>query len=414
MRTSTAQDVDPQPLTTNLKPEQGDAETADEAATTASASHITGAAPTVADSAASVDQQFRMTSGSWMQQFMPQVARPLARAVDAARPQPTTKQAPKTPRAQAASSESAQAAPVAVLPTPTPELAATAAAGDSINNDDFDVAAKAHTGPDAPEPEEAASPTVTAADSQAQPQEMAFATRVQPVQSTEHSALPAEMASTAAVASASKKVVAAADAETAPSADPHAPVSTANTTIEAATSTQPNAEPATTSSHAAPATQSAEPPAAPEENLPKATTPLKDISLQVNQPGNERVDIRVVQQGSEVHVSVHSGDASLNSGLRQGLSELQSKLEETGYRSEMWRPGASSTPLAAAPSSQESSNHSRGGDGQPQQGGSQQESGRRNQNQSNQNQSSQPHWVEELKSSFGEEKSSGGFYGFSS
>jgi hypothetical protein len=121
------------------------------------------------------------------------------------------------------------------------------------------------------------------------------------------------------------------------------------------------------------------------------------------------VDVRVVQQGSEVRVSVHSGDASLNSGLRQGLSELQSRLEENGYRSEMWRPGF---PRArrAAPSAQASTNHSRGGDGQPQQGGSQQESGRRNPESSN-----QPRWVEELESSLdGGEKSSGGFYGFGS
>ncbi len=410
-----AQDVDPQPLTTNPEAEQGKGETADETAANASDTNIT-------DSAATLDRQFRMTSGSWVQQFAvtPQVARPSAGAVDPARPQPTTKQAPKTLRAQAASSESAQTAPVAVvLPTPTPEIAAStdaATTGDSINNEDFDVAAKAHTphgATEAPEPGEAAPPMVTAAGPQAQSQEMAFATRVQPVQSTEHSALPAEMASAGAVASASKKVVAA-DAETAPSADAHTPLATAITTVE------PRAELATTSSpaaHAAPATHSAEPPADPAENLTKATTPLKDISLQVNQPGNERVDIRVVQQGNEVHVSVHSGDSSLTSGLRQGLSELQSKLEETGYRSEMWRPGASA-PVAAAPASQESGNHPRGGDGQPQQGGSQQDSGRRNQNQSNRNQSNQnqssPRWVEALKSSVGEEKSSGGFYGFTS
>jgi hypothetical protein len=138
---------------------------------------------------------------------------------------------------------------------------------------------------------------------------------------------------------------------------------------------------------------------------------MKDISLQVNQPGKERVEVRVVQQGAEVHVSVHSSDASLNSGLRQGLSELQSRLEETGYRSEMWRPGAATAPVAAAPSAEASTNHSRGGEGQPQQGGSQQqESGRRNQNQSN-----QPRWVEEMESSLGAgEKSTGGFYGFGS
>jgi hypothetical protein len=144
---------------------------------------------------------------------------------------------------------------------------------------------------------------------------------------------------------------------------------------------------------------------------PRPSAPLKDISLQINQPGKEPVDVRVVQQGGEVRVAVHSSDVTLNSGLRQGLSELQGRLEETGYRSEMWRPGVSAAPVAAATSAHTSANYSRGGDGQPQQqGGSQQDSGRRNPNQSN-----QPRWVEELESSLGAgETSTGGFHGFSS
>jgi len=317
----------------------------------------------------------------------------------------TPKQSAKTPRAQDASKDSTQTAPVAVaLAVPTPEIAATVAAttSEAAKNPVPEIAVK----PQAPrivpeEPEEVAPPTVSAGKSHAQPQEMAFATRVQPVQSAEHTALPAEMASSAAVASANKKIEAAAE-----NGEPHAmPIVAAATmehTAEPAIAPAPNV-------HAAPAPHRAEAPNSPAESLPKATTPLKDISLQVNQPGKERVDVRVVQQGSEVHVSVHSGDASLTSGLRQGLSELQSRLEENGYRSEMWRPGVASAPVAAAPSSQESTNHSRGGDGQPQQGGSQQGGDRRNQQQSN-----QPRWVEELESSVGGEKSPGGFNGFSS
>jgi hypothetical protein len=195
------------------------------------------------------------------------------------------------------------------------------------------------------------------------------------------------------------------EVEAAPAAA-HAVLTAVTTAIERDTQPATASAPAT---QAAPIAQQTEAPASPAESVAKPAAPLKDISLQVNQPGKEPVDVRVVQQGSEVRVSVHSGDASLNSGLRQGLSELQGRLEETGYRSEMWRPGASIAPVTAAPSAQASSNQSRGGDGQPQQGGSQQESGRRNPNQSN-----QPRWVEELESSLGGEKSSGGLYGFSS
>jgi hypothetical protein len=323
--------------------------------------------------------------------------------------------AQKAPREQGAGGESTQTAIVAVSDAAQSETAATlsAATDDPINNDDSNTAVEAlpHGAPG--EGAEPAEPTVTAAAGSAQTgsnqstQEMAFAARVQPVQSADHAALPAEMASAAAVASANKKVVAAADDENATPADAQGLLTSATTAMER--NAGPNASPSPAAPLAGHATNHAETPTA-ADGLPKASAPLKDISLQVSQPGKERVDIRVVQQGSEVHVSVHSGDASLNSGLRQGLSDLQSKLEENGYRSETWRPGASAAPLAPAPAAQASPNQSRGGDGQPQQGGSQQESGRRNQNQSN-----QPRWVEELESSLtGGEKSSGGFYGFSS
>jgi hypothetical protein len=208
------------------------------------------------------------------------------------------------------------------------------------------------------------------------------------------------MASAAALASANKKIVAAETGTTSPEG--------AQTLL-----TNPNAGPEPSLTSAAPAAAAAPKTAAPEppaESLPKATAPLKDISLQVTQAGKESVDVRVVQQGGEVHVSVHSGDAALTSGLRQGLSELQSRLEENGYRSEMWKPGTSSAPVAAPSPQSSNNNQSRSGDGQSQQGGSQQDSGRRNQNQSN-----QPRWVEELKSSIsGGEQSSGGFYGIGS
>ena len=320
-------------------------------------------------------------------------------------------QAQNAPRSEAASGESTQTA-VAVSPAPEPETAATlpAATDDPLYNDAPDSPVTAATPRRAPgDAAEPAAPTVTTAAGPAQPaQEMAFAARVQPVQSVDHAALPAEMASAAAVASASKKVVAAADSENA--APANAPGLLASSTTPMEPSVAPNRTSSPAAALASQASQHAETSASPTDSLPKASAPLKDISLHVSQPGQERVDVRVVQQGSEVHVSVHSGDASLTSGLRQGLSDLQSRLEENGYRSETWRPGATAAPLAAAPAAQEFTNHSRGGDGQPQHGGSQQDSGRRNQNQQN-----QPRWVAELESSLtGGEKSSGGFYGFSS
>jgi len=310
------------------------------------------------------------------------------------------------PQRQAVSDESTEAAPVAVSPVPAPQLTAMLppATVAPVNTGEPANAVTAAVSRSEPgEPAEPAKPDLTAATGPVlQPREMAFAARVEPVQGVDRSALSSEMASAAAVASASKKVVAADNENAAPFAAPGL--------LAATTATgERNAEPAAPQSPAA-ASHPVETSAPLAESLPQASAPLKDISLQVTQPGKEPVDVRVVQAGSEVRVSVHSGDATLTSGLRQGLSELQSRLEENGYRSEMWRPGVSAAPLTPTASPQAPTNHSRGGDGQPQQNGSQQDGGRRNQNQSN-----QPRWVEELESSLtGGEKSSGGFYGFSS
>jgi len=333
-----------------------------------------------------------------------------APASTAKRPAPNANAAPKQ------SAEGNQTATVPVPSAPTLEIAptltapATPANGDPSNNDDSDIAVKPPVSHGAPEevPEPAPPAVTTAGGPAASSPEMAFAARVESTDNSTHSTLPAEMASASAVASANKKIETAGQDETAAPAEPHASMPAVTGAVER--TAEPASAPAP-SAHATPAAPRAEAPASGPENVSKPSTPLKNISLQVNQPGNERVDVRVVQQGTEVRVSVHSGDATLNSGLRQGLSDLQSRLEETGYRSEMWRPGTSTAPVASAASPQASTNHSRGGDGQPQQqGGSQQEGSRRNPNPSN-----QPRWVEELESSFAAgENSTGGFYGFSS
>jgi len=315
-----------------------------------------------------------------------------------------------SPRRQAVSDETTQAAAVAVSPEPAPPLTAMlpAATDDAAGHEALAVPLQtAVPHGDLGEAAEAPTPNVTAAGPVQHPQEMAFAARIQPVQSVDQSALPAELAAAAAVASANKKAVAAVDGLSASPADAHELPAATTVPLER------NGEPVSQSSQAAPAPAAShrtEDPVPLAESQPKVSAPLRDISLQVTQAGRERVDVRVVQQGGEVHVSVHSGDANLTGGLRQGLSELQGRLEENGYRSEMWRPGDSAPPPTPAPEAQASTNHSRGGGGQPQQGGSQQDSGQRNPNQSN-----QPRWVEELESSLdGGEKSSGGFHGFTS
>jgi hypothetical protein len=144
--------------------------------------------------------------------------------------------------------------------------------------------------------------------------------------------------------------------------------------------------------------------------VPQPAAPLKEIVMQIAQPGAAKVDIQVMQQGGEVRVAVRTGDSDLAHGLRQGLNDLVGRLEETGYRTETWRPESVLATTEAATETRNGGSNARGDDSQSQPGWSQQDSGRRNNNQ----QSDQPRWVEDLESSLtGGSGSSGDSYGLS-
>jgi hypothetical protein len=156
-------------------------------------------------------------------------------------------------------------------------------------------------------------------------------------------------------------------------------------------------------------------PAAPEElhavqdeSQMRPAPALKDISLQVTQPSHGKVQVRVNEQGGELHVAVKTADADLTHDLRQGLSDLVDRLQQNGFRTETWHPVHGTSAPAAAAESSNAGNEPQGGDpqqrqGQPQQGGEQQ----------NQNSLNRPRWVEELESSLtGEPQPAGENYGF--
>ena len=81
---------------------------------------------------------------------------------------------------------------------------------------------------------------------------------------------------------------------------------------------------------------------------PRAATPAHDIQLQVNR-GDQRVDVRVIERAGEVHVAVRTQDTQLAGALRQDLPALSVRLDETGFRSSTWHPGAGlAEPLSRA------------------------------------------------------------------
>jgi len=111
----------------------------------------------------------------------------------------------------------------------------------------------------------------------------------------------------------------------------------------------------------------------PRREPAKVSAPLRDISLQVTQAGRSAWICAWCSKAARFNVSVHSGDANLTGDCGKPF-RIAGPSEENGYRSECWRP-ATPPRRHSAPEAQASTNHSRGGGGQPQQGGSQQDSG---------------------------------------
>jgi hypothetical protein len=148
----------------------------------------------------------------------------------------------------------------------------------------------------------------------------------------------------------------------------------------------------------------------PETSPVKSTAPLKELSLQVGNQNQERVEVRMVERGGELHVAVRTGNADLAHGLREGMADLVSRLQETGFRTDTWRPVHAAASVSAASGTQQSATEFRNqSDSHSNPGWSQQQS----RDQHDHQQSNRPSWVEELEGSLtpAGEKSSGDKHG---
>ena len=228
-----------------------------------------------------------------------------------------------------------------------------------------------------------------------QPEDLTFAARVQPVGSAQKAALSTNAAAAVAPAVNSRRVIES-DVPDAPrAADPGAAAGKFAAAFESnGRLTPPPPDAPSTPSKPVEAAVPVTP------ALPKpAAQPLKDLSLQMSQPGVEKVEIRLVQQAGELHVAVRTGDSEMAHGLRQNLPELVGHLEDNGFHTEAWRPGVSAAPGPGhvQESHSSASGNSQNSDDPQSRSGSQQQDGQRPRQQSN-----RPAWVEELESSTGE------------
>jgi hypothetical protein len=112
----------------------------------------------------------------------------------------------------------------------------------------------------------------------------------------------------------------------------------------------------------------------------------------------QRIAIRMIQRGSEIHVSVRTPDRDAAQAMRQDLNRLAASLEDAGFHSETWRPAAGHV---AAPSqshtqrefSRDTAQRDTAGDGQRFGGNG----GRGTGGQKRRQQDDRPRWVAELE-----------------
>ncbi len=144
----------------------------------------------------------------------------------------------------------------------------------------------------------------------------------------------------------------------------------------------------------------------------KPTQPLKDVSIQVGQQSQERVNLRLVERAGELQVAVRAANPEVAQGLRQGISQLVDRLEQSGFRTEAWRPGGSVTPVQGAAETRQKSSEFQNDSSQGQSGGGSQQQRR----QGDQQQAPRPQWVMELEGNLAgsAEPLTGESHGFSS
>jgi len=93
----------------------------------------------------------------------------------------------------------------------------------------------------------------------------------------------------------------------------------------------------------APAAQvPADPPAAP------AAEPVRNVHMQLVSDDNRRVDVRLIDRGGELHVSVKSADPALTQNLQDHLPDLTARLEKQHMQTEVWVPKAAEPAKADA------------------------------------------------------------------
>lgn len=71
---------------------------------------------------------------------------------------------------------------------------------------------------------------------------------------------------------------------------------------------------------------------------PKASGPIRSVSIDFTPDGAQDVRLRLSERSGDVHVTLHSADAGLSGRLNEGVGELVQSLASAGYDAQAWTP----------------------------------------------------------------------------
>lgn len=123
--------------------------------------------------------------------------------------------------------------------------------------------------------------------------------------------------------------------------------------------------------------------------------PIRDFSLRLTGPDQDKVEVKVVESAGEIRVAVRSADPVLNTSLQQGIGELVGKLESHGMNAETWKPAESTTTAAQSARTETSQNNQQ----QFTDSGSQERQSRQQQSPQNRRRN-KPEWLQEIDGTF--------------
>lgn len=169
------------------------------------------------------------------------------------------------------------------------------------------------------------------------------------------------------------------------------------------TATQPHTETSKALEASATQTPSLEP-------ASKPAGPLKELSIQVGQAQQDKVELHVVEHSGELQVAVRAANPDVAQGLRQGLPDLVDRLEQSGFHADSWRPGTSVSAVQGPADTRQRPMQFQQDPSQSQQ----QSGGQQGRQQNRQNQTYRPQWVRELEGKLSGGKFSGELNGIAS